>query len=138
MNDKLILNRIKPDDGKETQGVLSIYTGIQSILDADTIERPWLNNQHGISCIPSGIYPWKKVPASHHIPYEHISIENVPDRDRICIHILNFALQSNGCIGVGKKVPDMNGDGEADISESKKTFDKLMALLPEKGTINII
>jgi len=65
-----------------------------------TIELPWKDNQHGISCIPAGHYTAKRRFSPKH-GYDLFGIENVPDRSDIEIHIGNFPKDSLGCVLVG-------------------------------------
>lgn len=106
-----------------------------------TLELPWLNNTAKISCIPADTYKWMKVGPSMSIPYDHIMLIDVPDRSGICIHYGNYAGAKKsdilGCILTGRTIADINGDRIADITDSKKTFEKLMSVLPSHGTINI-
>lgn len=102
-----------------------------------TIERPWKDNERGISAIPKGTYNWVKVGATQKIPYEHISILNVPGRSGICIHAANYYFQIEGCIAVGSDLVDINKDGHLDAVNSRNTFTKLMGVLPDSGTILI-
>lgn len=39
------------------------------LFSFETLELPWLNNQHDVSCIPLGNYNCTKVAATHNIPY---------------------------------------------------------------------
>ncbi len=136
------LELVRPEDQSiETKGVMSVINDDDAtLLKIDTLELPWKDNQHGISCIPKGVYLCKKVPPSH-IPYEHIAIQNVQNRDGVCIHAGNFAAGKQvdilGCIIVGDKYADINGDGIDDIVDSKVTFAKLMALMPDEFKITI-
>lgn len=129
----LILNRDK-EQTVETKGVL--------MVPVKTLELPWLGNKNQISCIPPGIYPWRKVVATSKIPYPHIEIQNVPGRSGIKVHSANFAagkkVQLKGCVSVGESYADLDGDKIDDITNSKKTFEALMAMLPQSGTIEII
>lgn len=137
MNDLIKIKR-NQDDGKETQGkldVASIASPNVNVFECVTLERPWLNNQNQVSCYPKGTYTWVKVPASSHIPYSHIAVENVENRAGICIHIFNEYFQSLGCTGVGSAYADINGDKEPDLLNSKITFEKLMSILPDRGTL---
>jgi len=102
-----------------------------------TLERPDKNNQRGISCIPKGSYDWVKIAATQKIPYEHILINNVPGRSGVCIHSANYVHQLEGCIAVGQTYADMNKDGQLDVTSSKDTFLKLMAVLPKFGRLHI-
>ena len=61
------------------------------------VERPWLNNQRSISCIPCGEYKCK--PRRYYSGgYEAIEVTNVPDRSYILFHVGNFVHNSKGCI----------------------------------------
>lgn len=62
-----------------------------------SIELPWLNNQHKISCIPEGRYELKKrYTAERGL---HLILANVPDRQLILIHAANDAKKElQGCI----------------------------------------
>ena len=80
------------------------------------IELPNLNNQHGISCIPEGIYEAIK----HHS--EHLGdvlwLQNVPKRDMIYIHSANDAKKElKGCVA---PVTTLTGEGMG--SSSKAVF----------------
>lgn len=125
----------------ETPGLFRVLNNDATVFSCDSLELPYINNEHGISCIPCGIYEWEKVPATAHIPYEHISIKNVPNRDGICIHIGNYAAGKKvdilGCVIVGDALKDVNGDGNLDIIDSKIVFEKLMAILPNNGQLII-
>ena len=123
----------KKDNGVETIGSLTFGE-----FHCDTLELPYKDNQKRISCIPAGKYLCKKVGVSGHIPYPHIAITNVPNRDGICIHKANYVSDLLGCIGVGDGLADINKDGQIDIIKSGLTFDKLMALLPNEFTLNIV
>lgn len=129
---RIEVKRQLPDNGIETLGDLSYGD-----FKCESLELPWYNNQRRISCIPAGLYKWKKVGATTAIPYEHILILDVKGRDGICIHRANYYTQIKGCIAVGDKEVDINKDGQMDVTNSKNTFTKLMALLPEEGEINI-
>ena len=63
-----------------------------------TIERPWLNNAPGISCIPVGEYICKKRPSSNHFPYEKYEVTGVPNKTDILFHKGNTIEDSKGCI----------------------------------------
>ena len=73
-----------------------------------TCERPWLNNQHGISCIPKGTYTvkWNFFPRAKKFDY---MVQNVPKRDGIFIHSANFPYQVEGCIALGTSIGVMDG-----------------------------
>lgn len=127
-------------DGSETLGADSRVVGDNSetIFSFVTMERAWKNNEHGDSCIPAGRYLYKKCLATNEIPYEHLILQNVTGRDGICVHRGNYFFNSKGCILVGKSFADINKDGEKDITSSTETLDKILALVPDEGIIDVI
>lgn len=75
-----------------------------------TLELPWKNNQHGISCIPVGVYKCVPYSSATHPNVWHVI--DVPGRTSILIHSGNFASNvkllgsthesdTEGCILVG-------------------------------------
>lgn len=132
MNNKVLITRGK-DDQTECLGDMNVLSESgTTLMLCKTLERPDKGNANGISCIPKGSYICIKIPATAHIPYEHISVQNVSGRSGICIHIANYVNQIQGCIVVGSDYGDLNHDGEQDLLNSKKTFDELMKLLPNE------
>lgn len=74
-----------------------------------TLERPWRENAHRVSCIPAGHYVAKRTVTPQH--GECFEVTGVPDRDAILFHAGNTAKDSAGCILLGKVVisPTMIG-----------------------------
>ena len=101
----LILNRFQASE-RGTNGEITV-DGKHLCY---TIERPWLDNQRRISCIPTGRYQLK--PRFSQKFKQHLILLNVPGRDLILIHPANDAMKElNGCIapvtnlvGIGKGV----------------------------------
>lgn len=88
-----------------------------------TVERPWINNEPNISCIPIGTYEC----APRHYNrgnYPAIEVTNVPGRSYILFHVGNFVSNSEGCI-----LPNMyhryEEQGIRGVS-SQVAFDKFM------------
>ena len=127
----LIVKRFS-DNGVETCSNIAVMHEEQVLFECVGLELPWKNNEHQISCIPATVYNCEKVKATANIPYEHISITNVDGRSGVCIHKANYVRQLKGCICVGDKHTDINGDKQVDVTNSGKTFDKLMSILPDK------
>ena len=123
------------DNGIETDGKLYVIGDVK--FSCDTLERTYDGNKRGISCIPAGKYLCKKVEGSEAIPYPHISITNVPNRDGICIHRGNLYSHSKGCILVGMGYADINKDGQKDILNSGKTLESLLQILPETFNLTV-
>ena len=73
-----------------------------------TLELAWNNNEKSISCVPRGVYDCKvrlaKNSASRN--YDHLILEDVPNRSYILFHRGNSAKYSRGCILTGM----MKGD----------------------------
>lgn len=125
-----ILIRLR-DDGRETLGSFSVFDGLEKLFECKTCELPWKGNKRNISCIPKGIY---------HISHrnsekygDHLIVEDVKDRSYILIHVANFEEQLRGCIAVGEKYSDIDGDGDLDITSSRKTLKELLEIVPMEG-----
>ena len=91
---------------------------------ADTLEdrvRPEGEKVYGKTAISEGTY---EVKLTYSPRFKKIlpEILNVPNFSGIRIHSLNKAEESEGCIGVG----EWNGKDTNWISNSRKTFDKLL------------
>ena len=100
-----------------------------------TLELPDLSNQKNISCIPAGDYVVNK-------DYSEklgacFTIQDVEGRTYIRIHTGNYTRQIQGCILVGDSLTDMDRDGVIDVSNSKKTLDKLFKSLPDVFDLTI-
>lgn len=69
-----------------------------------TIERPWLNNQANISCIPKGEYLVTFLKKSASGKYRDVwHIQDVEDRSGILIHNGNLVKHTRGCLILGSK-----------------------------------
>ena len=89
---------------------------------ADTLERPWLNNQENISCIPAGRYEVQML-FSEHFQRKLPHLLNVPNRTNVMIHPGNTVNDSEGCILVGKN------SAPGILTNSRDISDKLNAML---------
>jgi hypothetical protein len=105
------------------------------LFKCKTLELPWLDNKRRQSCIPVGDYEVVKWTSPTFGDCFHIT--NVPDRDLILIHPANFRSDLLGCIAVGEKHTDINGDGNRDVTNSKATLKMLLTLLPKKFSLKI-
>lgn len=96
---------------------------------AVTLERPWLDNQPEVSCIPAGQYDCRKVQSPKF--GETFEVMNVPGRSAILFHKGNIADQSRGCILIGeafnpvlgKPGVTLSGQGFAEFLEITKMTD---------------
>ena len=123
---KLIIKRFNNRDdmqlGEATYGDFQCFT----------IEKPWRKNKTFISCIPTGTYKCKKIisPANGHC----FEILDVDGRTHIQGHIANYVRNVVGFIGFGDAVRRNDSPW---ITNSSKTFRKLMSLLPNEFEIVI-
>lgn len=98
-----------------------------------TLERPWLDNQPKISCIPEGTYTAIAFNSPHN--GDVWLLENTTPRSMIEIHAANFAEELEGCIAVGIRSV-LNG--RAAVVKSRTTLDMLKKKLPPKFILTII
>lgn len=86
-----------------------------------SLERPWLENQRKISCIPAGRYRLKRRTSLKF--GQHLWLQNVPNRDLILIHPANYVRQLEGCIAPGMKKGDVGT-----IWDSTRAVNKIKVL----------
>ena len=101
-----------------------------------TVERPWADNAKNVSCIPEGVYTFRR-DFYHRGGYEAFEIENVPGRSEIKIHIGNTIKDVSGCIAIGINLGWVNGFWA--VTHSKAGFHVFMYAMRgiEKGVIKI-
>lgn len=108
---------------KETIGRLTAIYGSKTFV-CDTLELPYLENQHDISCIPTGSYLCKLKPFHHTEMYE---LQDVPNRFAVFIHNGNYATgkpDTEGCILLGESYSDIDHNGQLDVLNSVDTVTK--------------
>lgn len=127
---------------KRTHNLPTQTKGELFVLDVDnniafqcfTLELPWKENKRRVSCIPKGTY--QIVPRFSQKYKNHLHILDVPGRDWILIHEANFVRQLLGCIAVGERRIDIDGDGLVDVTSSVKTKNKILEYI--KGPAKLI
>ena len=87
-----------------------------------TVEREWLDNQKGISCIPTGEYICKRVNSPKF--GNTFEVTNVPNRTAILFHKGNLSEDSHGCIILGEQFESYKG--KAAVLSSQKAFDEFL------------
>jgi len=100
-----------------------------------TLERPWLNNQHGVSCIPAGEYEAVRV-HSPHFGYDVYQLRNVPGRDAIELHRGNTIADSEGCILLGSAFGTLNG--VHGITGSADAFERFMDAMRSDPVLKLV
>jgi len=95
-----------------------------------TVEKPWLNNQTNVSCIPEGAYTanlYESPTPGRGIVWQ---LNKVPHRSYIQIHRGNNEDDVVGCIAVGKElgyIKSPNGTQEKwAVTDSREAFIELM------------
>jgi len=100
-----------------------------------TLEKPWLDNQENISCIPVGEYCYYSRTSTRN--GKVLQLENVEDRTSIQIHAGNYINQTQGCILVGDSIRLLNNDKIPDVANSRNTLTNLLELAGKSGVIQI-
>jgi len=124
----------------ETLGDLQVLVGNFIKFECKTIELPWKDNQHDVSCVPEGVYNVKKIISP--TKGKCFLLENVPNRGAVEIHIGNFAagkkIDTLGCVLPGMSFGDRNNDGILDVVDSTKAMEKLLEILPDEFELTIV
>ncbi|MBK5213368.1 MAG: hypothetical protein JJE55_06885 [Flavobacteriaceae bacterium] len=123
-------------EDRQTLGDFRLEANCKVLFECKTLELPWLNNEKQKSCIPAGKY---QVVSRFSPKFKnHFHVLDVPGRSYILIHPGNYYTDILGCILVGDKLSDVNGDGRRDVTNSKNTLAKLLKLAPEGFELTII
>lgn len=122
---------------KQVTGKLTVFdSNNKEVYQCFTLELPDLNNQPKKSCIPQGCYKVKKRTSPKYGPHFHIT--NVVNRDLILLHVGNYFTEILGCVLIGTGLADLNGDGQIDVTNSKKAMVKLLELMPAEFDLQIL
>lgn len=127
---KLILERQYQKDN--TIGELYVFSDDHLLGKFNTLELPWVFNQHNISCIKEGTYTI--------LPYSSAKYPNafilldVENRSNILMHNGNFSnsiskTDTRGCILIGKGFGHLDSDKTLEILNSKISLIKLNYLI---------
>ena len=126
----LELKRIACDGIQPTMGVL-LSNGRPFAV---TLERPWLHNRKGESCIPEGTYQCLR--CSNSPDYGHqdspkfgdtFQVMEVPNRSHILFHKGNINDDSHGCILIGEQYGLLSGHDA--VLSSSVGFGEFLAIL---------
>lgn len=129
---QIVITRKEQDD-VQTLGELQLFDNEEELFSCKTLELPWKDNKQNISCIPKNHYEAQK----HVSPNfgKSIWIKNVPNRTEILIHKGNFYTDILGCVLVGEKYVDIDGDGHKDVTNSTNTTEELYSLIPNEAPL---
>lgn len=132
---RLVLIRLKkmPD---RTLGRLLLFSGIWEFLSLASLELPWENNARNKSAIPIGRYVVE--PRSSEKHGDHLLVCDVPGRESILIHAGNRPSDTEGCILVGLRNSDIDGDGKMDVAASKSAMTLLTQFVREPVSLVVI
>jgi hypothetical protein len=135
MSNTLHMRRIR--NPRQTLGVLTVRDGDEQVWQCVTSELPWRDNLRRQSCIPDGQYQvlHRSAGRSRMLDYPHLWLPNVPSRSHILIHAGNYVADSAGCILVGDELVDWDADHVTEITDSRRTLEILVGLVPRDGTI---
>ena len=132
---------IKRDKDKatktQTPGELTVYTDqVKPVFDCATLELEVDKNAKRDDAIPAGTYTVVKRWSSKY--KNHFHILDVENRDYILIHNANYSRQLLGCVAVGERHVDIDGDGLLDVNNSVRTLKKLVAMMPSEFKLKIV
>lgn len=121
----------------QTLGECFITNEGVDLFKAKSLERADDNNKRNVSCIPSGVYR-VVLEYSNKFKRDLWEIKGVLNRSECKFHSANYWHQLNGCIALGEKLTDINGDGFRDITSSKKTMKLFHETLKDLKEIELI
>lgn len=125
----------------------------QGKLLVKTMELPWHNNAHNISCIPEDTYTVDKKPpilvddpntplidesgGFKPRPYWHFRFRKVLNRQGVLVHKITYVEDLLGCVGVGLSFKDFNKDGIPDMDSSTDALKLLVDIMPDTFRLQI-
>ena len=134
-NLKAVINRLNDDDDTQTLGHFMLYQGLKILMECKSLELPDRGNQRNVSRIPSGKYVCSNRYSGKY--GHHFILNGVEDRSLILIHLGNYKTDTRGCILLGTRFSDIDKDGHLDVTNSRNTMTRLLALAPEGFVLHI-
>lgn len=119
--------------GQSNRGTFGVlrYGDIPFVL---TLERPWVNNEKDISCIPAGVYKCRKIRSPRF--GDTYEICDVPNRTHVLLHKGNFIEDTHGCVLVGE---EFSGTFDRPfVASSERGFLELMKLLNGAAEFDLV
>lgn len=124
------------DNGRETLGQFLLFKNWEIIFQCKMLELPWKDNLNNVSCIPKGRYKIEPIESPERGKY--FSIPYVQNRELIRIHIANYVRELQGCQAPGSRFYDIDKDGLLDVTDSKRTLEILVGLIPRPIKYTIV
>lgn len=99
-----------------------------------TMERPWVNNEQNVSCIPAGRYRCRRIRSPRFgNTYE---VCEVPNRTHVLFHSGNTIEDTQGCILVGE---EMSGTVRRPmLVSSRRGFSEFMQFLDGAAEFDVV
>lgn len=117
-----------------------IYENIPFAL---SLEREWLDNQTGISCIPASEYKCTRCNKSPDYNYTNsprfgdtFQVRNVKNRSKILFHKGNLDDDSHGCVLVGEQFGIIKGS--PGVQASKHGYNEFMDIMKNDDEFRLI
>ncbi|MEB3379582.1 DUF5675 family protein [Flavobacterium psychrophilum] len=135
MENKAFLRRFLKTD-YYTIGKLQLFNaGNKMIYECYTMELPYNDNQHAISCIPAGSY---EVISNISPKFgEGYLVKNVINRSSILFHTGNYPRDTHGCLLVADNYDLKNPYENSSLINSKRAMNRLLSLNVKNFTLKI-
>ena len=125
---KVVINRFKITSNYSLGHCYIVHPSGDSEYVGCSLERGWKDNQKRVSCVPEGTYPLK-LEHSNRFKKDLWELYDVPNRSECKFHAANYWRQLNGCIALGNKHIDIDGDGDTDVTSSRTTMKKFHQMM---------
>jgi hypothetical protein len=133
---KAKLIRLVQEEVQTLGQFLFFDAALNIIFKCKVLELPDRNNQKSISRILAGKY---KCVLRYSVTYGwHYHVLDVKGRTLILVHFGNYYLDTEGCLIVGNNFTDINKDGYRDVTSSRKTLKKMLAIVGNEFELLIV
>jgi hypothetical protein len=133
---KAFLLRLQEDQKQTLSEIIFYNDDVKRVLEVKALELPDRGNQRSISRVNAGNYICKLRYSEKYGWHYHL--QDVEGRTLILIHFGNYYTDTRGCILVGNAFTDINGDGYRDVTSSKKTMKRILAIMPKEFNLTIV
>lgn len=110
---------------------------VNKVVLCKTLENPWKDNHRNVSCIPEGTYVLTRTESQRF--GRTFEISGVPGRTRILVHWGNRVRDTEGCVLLGTKFGQLQGEPAVLASRAGfKKFDTYMNLIDVQRCVLIV